>query len=175
MKLSELRKALKDVDIYIKPILNIRFIGRSVTEFMILEDYERQFKRKINSFGDFIKVIDDFDPREGKNSQDRELMDHARNRFVESCARIINSESSSPQVKEFYQSFVESNEHVKKAYSRFRKQKYNAINSSSVVLPNEPAPIATPCSPSASSPTDQDGDCDMNDLATSSRADLNYQ
>ena len=96
MKLSELRKSLKEVDIFMKPILSIRFIGRSVTEFMILEDFEKQFKRKISAFGDFITIIDHFDPRSAKNTEDHELMKHACNRFVESCSRIIDSEKTSP-------------------------------------------------------------------------------
>ena len=187
MKLSELRKLLMEAGIYMKPILNIRFIGRSITEFMISEEFENQFKRKISSFGNFITVIEDFDPRAAKNVNDRELMDHARNRFVESCSRVINSENASPKVKEFYKSFVESNDQVKKAYSKLRKQKDNLIapdaQSQPEVPPNEQlrAPnnftqVSTSNNlPHISSSTDQDGDCDMVATSSTSRPDPIHQ
>lgn len=116
-----------------KPVLNIRFIGQSITEFMVQESFEKTFKQNIKAFGSFIAVVNDFDPRSARDSTDKELEAYARTRFAAACHKIINSETTSEQVKTFFEAYAQSNEHVKKAYQTLVKGKSPLVQATEIV------------------------------------------
>ena len=87
----------------------------------------------MKGFGTFIEVVDNFDPRSARDSNDKELKNYARTRFAVACHRIINSETTSEQVKTFFEAYAHSNDHVKQAYQTPVKGKKPLVETNEIV------------------------------------------
>jgi hypothetical protein len=62
MPISELKKKLRDFKIMTNQCANIAFIGRSIAEFLVYEEYAPKFEAQLKQLGDAFTIARDWDP-----------------------------------------------------------------------------------------------------------------
>jgi hypothetical protein len=107
LKIGELKAHMHAMHFMLTKIKNFRYIGKSVLELLVEEDYVQTLKNKIGKWEGAAMIAEDFDPRqhhkEAPSQQEKKL---AKNTFIRKCVNQIRK-SDSDLVKSFYLAFLE--------------------------------------------------------------------
>jgi hypothetical protein len=119
-KLSEVRTDFKKLSIYVKDVVNLRWIGRSCLEVLVLSSYSDVFLTKIKQCEGLLRVAPKFDPRTTKEClENPEFQREVDVKFASSIVKTV-SKTQSIAVKNFFQDFIK--ESSKTIQDEFNKQ-----------------------------------------------------
>lgn len=106
LPLSELKKYLFTLHFSLSKILNMSYVGRSIIEFTIMEDYERSMLAHLNRYE--FPILQNYHP--GKAQDPKASSEVANSVFSSFKARIqrLAEQSRKNSVKEYFSDWLES-------------------------------------------------------------------
>jgi hypothetical protein len=106
LRLSELKSHLFNLRIQLSKILNLAYVGKSIVEFLIMEDYEASFRARISLLS--LNLIEKYDPSTARDPKaTEEIRETVRQAFRLRLAHIADQSTREP-VRAFFRAWLDS-------------------------------------------------------------------